>query len=39
MNFEFMPELSWPWGYPMALVMMVFSAILPYLFFKRRGWL
>ncbi len=39
MNFEFMPELAWPYGYPMALTMMVMSAILPYVFFKSRGWL
>ncbi|HRW59715.1 MAG TPA: magnesium transporter CorA family protein [Defluviicoccus sp.] len=39
MNFEVMPELSWPWGYPAALGCIVVSAILPYLLFKRRGWL
>lgn len=39
MNFEHMPELSWEWGYPMALVMMVVSAILPLWYFRRRGWL
>lgn len=39
MNFAFMPELGWPFGYPMALAMMVVSAVLPYLFFKRKGWL
>jgi magnesium transporter len=39
MNFEFMPELHWRYGYPMAVVMMVASAILPILWFKRRGWL
>ena len=39
MNFEHMPELAWPLGYPMALVLMVVSAILPYWYFKRRGWL
>jgi magnesium transporter len=39
MNFEHMPELGWPFGYPMALGVMVVSAILPYLFFKYRGWL
>ncbi|HVS62273.1 MAG TPA: magnesium/cobalt transporter CorA [Thermoanaerobaculia bacterium] len=39
MNFDVMPELSWPFGYPFALGLMVVSAILPYLFFKRRGWL
>jgi magnesium transporter len=39
MNFEVMPELQWPLGYPFALVLMVISAVVPYLFFKRRGWL
>ncbi|MCX8100607.1 MAG: magnesium/cobalt transporter CorA [Geminicoccaceae bacterium] len=39
MNFEFMPELSWPWGYPFALFLMVLSAVLPYLMFKWKGWL
>lgn len=39
MNFARMPELAWQWGYPLALVLMVVSAILPYLYFKRRGWL
>ncbi len=39
MNFHDMPELDWRLGYPMALCLMVLSAILPYLFFKRKGWL
>jgi magnesium transporter len=39
MNFEFMPELKWVFGYPFALLLMVVSAALPYLFFKRKGWL
>jgi len=39
MNFEYMPELDWRWGYPFAIALMGLSAILPYLFFKRRGWL
>ena len=39
MNFEVMPELGWPWGYPMALLMMVASAIMPFAYFKRKGWL
>ena len=39
MNFRVMPELSWSFGYPMALGIMVLSAILPYVFFKFRGWL
>lgn len=39
MNFDLMPELGWPFGYPVALGLMVVSAILPYWYFKRRGWL
>ncbi|MBA4227969.1 MAG: magnesium transporter [Hyphomonas sp.] len=39
MNFEYMPELSWPYGYPMAIGLMILSAIVPYQFFKWRGWL
>ncbi len=39
MNFKYMPDLNSPWGYPIALVIMVFSAVLPYYYFKRRGWL
>jgi len=39
MNFRGMPELDEWWGYPLAIMVMVMSAILPYLWFKRRGWL
>ncbi|MCJ0974706.1 magnesium transporter CorA family protein [Pseudomonas sp. PS1] len=39
MNFEHMPELGWLLGYPMALGMMVVSAIIPYAWFKFRDWL
>lgn len=39
MNFHFMPELSAEVGYPMALIIIVISGILPYAWFKRRGWL
>ena len=39
MNFAIMPELHWAYGYPFAIGLMVLSAILPYIFFKRRGWL
>ncbi len=38
MNFKHMPELDLPYGYPMALSLMAVSAILPVLWFKRRGW-
>lgn len=39
MNFNVMPELEWLLGYPFAIGLMVVSAILPYAYFKRRGWL
>jgi len=39
MNFQNMPELDWLLGYPFALCLMVVSAALPFLYFKRRGWL
>jgi magnesium transporter len=39
MNFRHMPELSWLFGYPMALGLMIVSAVLPWLYFKRKGWL
>lgn len=39
MNFRHMPELQWEFGYPLAIVCIIISAILPFLYFKRRGWL
>jgi magnesium transporter len=39
MNFHFMPELSWPWGYPLSLLLMVLAGISPYVYFKKKGWL
>ncbi|MGC4025318.1 MAG: magnesium transporter CorA family protein [Mesorhizobium sp.] len=39
MNFETMPELHFSYGYPLALGIMIASALLPFLYFKRRGWL
>lgn len=39
MNFEILPELKWAHGYAWALTLMAISAVLPYLFFRRRGWL
>jgi magnesium transporter len=38
MNFKHMPELEWPWGYPMAIGLMVLSAVLPFAYFRRKGW-
>jgi magnesium transporter len=39
MNFRLMPELEWSFGYPMALVAMLISAVIPFLFFRWKGWL
>ena len=39
MNFKLMPELEVPYGYPLALIAMVFAAVLPYVFFKWKKWL
>ncbi len=39
MNFEHMPELGWHVGYPLALLLMLVTAIGPVLYFKRKGWL
>lgn len=39
MNFSFMPELTEKWGYPLALVVMVISALIPLYFFRKKGWL
>ena len=39
MNFHYLPELSWGFGYPMSLGLMVISAVLPYFYFKWRGWM
>lgn len=39
MNFEFMPELQWQLGYPFSLGLMIASAIAPFWYFRKRGWL
>lgn len=39
MNFAFMPELQWQLGYPFAIGLMILSAVLPYYYFKGKGWL
>lgn len=39
MNFDFMPELHEAWGYPVALAVMVASAVIPLWYFRRRGWM
>jgi len=39
MNFDYMPELHWTFGYPFAMVLMLMVSVTLYLVFKRRGWL
>lgn len=39
MNFSFMPELSWPFGYPLAIVLMILSSLAFLWYFKRKKWL
>lgn len=38
MNFKIMPELDWTYGYAFALGFIALSAILPILWFKKKGW-
>lgn len=39
MNFRYMPELDWRFGYPFAIGLLIISAWLPYQYFKMRRWL
>lgn len=39
MNFRHMPELDWPLGYPIAIALMVLSALIPLWWFRKKGWL
>ena len=39
MNFHFIPELHWHYGYPAALLLMVISGFVPMWYFKKKGWL
>ena len=39
MNFRVMPELEWTFGYPFSLLLMIASALGPFWYFRRRGWL
>jgi magnesium transporter len=39
MNFRYMPELNWVFGYPMALGLMLATSLTLYTVFKRKGWL
>ena len=39
MNFQHMPELAQPWGYPFALGLMLMSVAAPLIYFRRKGWM
>jgi len=39
MNFKLLPELDWSFGYPFSLALMLASAVTPFWYFRRRGWL
>ncbi|HVX36532.1 MAG TPA: magnesium transporter CorA family protein [Hyphomicrobium sp.] len=39
MNFRYMPELAETWGYPLALGLMFVSGLVPFLYFRKKGWL
>ena len=39
MNFEHMPELTWTFGYPLVLIVMLAACASLYRYFKRAGWL
>ncbi|KTD40611.1 magnesium transporter CorA family protein [Legionella parisiensis] len=39
MNFTYMPEIRWYLGYPLAILMMFISALLPFSYFKKKKWL
>ena len=38
MNFEFMPELKWRFGYPLVMGLMAVAALLMVWYFQRKGW-
>jgi magnesium transporter len=39
MNFEFMPELEWRWGYPLVWLIIIVVCLMLHRAFKRNGWL
>ncbi|MFB0505704.1 MAG: magnesium/cobalt transporter CorA [Thermodesulfobacteriota bacterium] len=39
MNFKFMPELEWHWGYPVALIVMLIVVGFMVMYFRRKKWL
>jgi len=39
MNFQFMPELQWQWGYPLTITLMIITALSLHWWTKKKGWL
>ncbi|MBZ0181243.1 MAG: magnesium/cobalt transporter CorA [Melioribacteraceae bacterium] len=39
MNFEFMPELKWHWGYPLTLLVMFLITLILIIYFKKKDWM
>jgi len=39
MNFKFMPELNWRYGYPFAILLMILSVIMFTIFFRKKKWI
>jgi len=39
MNFRYMPELEWPWGYPLVLFFMFAIGVLMLIYFRKKKWL
>jgi len=39
MNFKYMPELEFPWGYPAVLLGMFIMGILMLVYFKKKKWI
>jgi magnesium transporter len=39
MNFQFMPELSWDYGYLVSIGLMILSSVTPIVIFKKKGWI
>jgi len=39
MNFQYMPELAWRHGYPLAITAIIISMLIPIAYLKRRGWI
>ncbi|AKB55009.1 MULTISPECIES: magnesium/cobalt transporter CorA [Methanosarcina] len=38
MNFKYMPELNWRWGYPTVMFAMILLAVSMFIYFKKRKW-